>query len=66
MLPLRIGVGAVIVVMLIMFVLGFVLDFIEITFVVVPIIGPVLILRTVVNWDMLGEPWASTARREGE
>jgi len=29
--------------MLIMFLLGFVLDFIEITFVVVPIVGPVLL-----------------------
>ncbi len=35
--------GAVVVVMLAMFVLGFVLDFIEITFVVVPIVGPVLL-----------------------
>ena len=35
--------GAVLVVMLTMFVLGFVLDFIEITFVVVPIVGPVLL-----------------------
>lgn len=35
--------GAVIVVMLVMFLLGFVLDFIEITFVVVPIVGPVLL-----------------------
>jgi TRAP-type mannitol/chloroaromatic compound transport system permease large subunit len=32
-----------IVVMLLMFLLGFVLDFIEITFVVVPIVGPVLL-----------------------
>ncbi len=36
-------VGAVITVMLVMFLLGFVLDFIEITFVVVPIVGPVLL-----------------------
>ena len=35
--------GAILVVMLLMFVLGFVLDFIEITFVVVPIVGPVLL-----------------------
>jgi tripartite ATP-independent transporter DctM subunit len=35
--------GAVFVVMLVMFLLGFVLDFIEITFVVVPIVGPVLL-----------------------
>ncbi len=34
--------GAVFVVMLVMFVLGFFLDFIEITFVVVPIVAPVL------------------------
>ena len=36
-------VGAVLAVMLVMFLLGFVLDFIEITFVVVPIVGPVLL-----------------------
>jgi len=35
--------GAIIIVMLVMFLLGFVLDFIEITFVVVPIVGPVLL-----------------------
>jgi tripartite ATP-independent transporter DctM subunit len=35
--------GAVVVVMVVMFLLGFVLDFIEITFVVVPIVGPVLL-----------------------
>lgn len=35
--------GAVLVVMFVMFLLGFVLDFIEITFVVVPIVGPVLL-----------------------
>ena len=34
---------AVALVMLVMFLLGFVLDFIEITFVVVPIVGPVLL-----------------------
>ncbi len=34
---------ALLIVMLLMFALGFVLDFIEITFVVVPIIGPVLL-----------------------
>jgi TRAP-type mannitol/chloroaromatic compound transport system permease large subunit len=33
----------VISVMLLMFLLGFVLDFIEITFVVVPIVGPILL-----------------------
>ncbi len=35
--------GAVVVVMLLMFVMGFFLDFIEIIFVVVPIVGPVLL-----------------------
>jgi tripartite ATP-independent transporter DctM subunit len=35
--------GAVALVMLVMFLLGFILDFIEITFVVVPIVGPVLL-----------------------
>ena len=34
--------GALIIVMLVIFILGFILDFIEITFVVVPIVGPVL------------------------
>ncbi len=37
------AVGAMFVVMIVMFLLGFVLDFIEITFVVVPIVGPVLL-----------------------
>ncbi|HSG62834.1 MAG TPA: TRAP transporter large permease subunit [Pseudomonadales bacterium] len=36
--------GALFVVMLFMFLLGFILDFIEITFVVVPIVGPILML----------------------
>ena len=35
--------AAVATVMLLMFILGFVLDFIEITFVVVPIVGPILL-----------------------
>jgi TRAP-type mannitol/chloroaromatic compound transport system permease large subunit len=35
--------GAMVVVMLVMFVLGFFLDFIEITFVVVPMVAPVLL-----------------------
>ncbi len=34
---------AILIVMLVMFLLGFVLDFIEITFVVIPIVGPVLL-----------------------
>jgi TRAP-type mannitol/chloroaromatic compound transport system permease large subunit len=37
-------VGAVVMVMAVMFVLGFFLDFIEITFVVVPIVAPILLL----------------------
>ena len=36
-------VGATLVVMAIIFLLGFILDFIEITFVVVPIVGPILL-----------------------
>ncbi len=36
-------IGAVFVVMLVMFILGFFLDFIEITFVVVPIVAPILL-----------------------
>ena len=39
--------AAVATVMLLMFLLGFVLDFIEITFVVVPIVGPVLLMMGV-------------------
>jgi len=35
--------SAVLLVMLVMFLLGFILDFIEITFVVVPIVGPILL-----------------------
>ena len=35
--------GATFVVMLAIFLLGFILDFIEITFVVVPIVGPILL-----------------------
>ena len=36
-------IGATAVVMLVIFLLGFILDFIEITFVVVPIVGPILL-----------------------
>ncbi|NQV56224.1 MAG: TRAP transporter large permease subunit [Rhodospirillales bacterium] len=39
--------GAIIVVMAVMFVLGFFLDFIEITFVVVPIVAPVLLMTDI-------------------
>ncbi|MCC5867923.1 MAG: TRAP transporter large permease subunit [Gammaproteobacteria bacterium] len=39
--------GAMLAVMLAMFLLGFVLDFIEITFVVVPIVGPILLMMGV-------------------
>jgi len=35
--------GALLIVMLVLFLLGFILDFIEITYVVVPIVGPVLL-----------------------
>jgi TRAP-type mannitol/chloroaromatic compound transport system permease large subunit len=41
-LPGGVG-GATLVVMLTIFLLGFILDFIEITFVVVPIVGPILL-----------------------
>lgn len=37
-------VGATMIVMAVIFLLGFILDFIEITFVVVPIIGPILLM----------------------
>ncbi len=36
-------IGATLLVMVVIFLLGFILDFIEITFVVVPIVGPVLL-----------------------
>jgi tripartite ATP-independent transporter DctM subunit len=36
--------GATLTVMLVIFLLGFILDFIEITFVVVPIVGPILLM----------------------
>jgi tripartite ATP-independent transporter DctM subunit len=36
--------GATLLVMLVIFLLGFILDFIEITFVVVPIVGPILLM----------------------
>ena len=39
--------GALLAVMVVMFLLGFVLDFIEITFVVVPIVGPVLLMMDI-------------------
>ncbi len=39
--------SAMLIVMIIMFLLGFVLDFIEITFVVVPIVGPILLMMGV-------------------
>jgi len=39
--------GALAVVMLVMFLLGFFLDFIEITFVVVPIVAPILLMMGV-------------------
>jgi len=39
--------GAIATVMLVIFLLGFILDFIEITFVVVPIVGPILLMMGV-------------------
>ena len=39
--------GALIIVMAVIFLLGFILDFIEITFVVVPIVGPILMAKGV-------------------
>jgi tripartite ATP-independent transporter DctM subunit len=39
--------GAIVAVMLTMFLLGFILDFIEITFVIVPIVGPILLAMDV-------------------
>ncbi len=46
-------VGAILIVMLVMFILGFFLDFIEITFVVVPIVAPAL-LQTDISPVWLG------------
>lgn len=46
--------GAILIVMLVMFVLGFFLDFIEITFVVVPIVAPVLLANDVISPVWLG------------
>lgn len=40
-------VGAIVMVMAVMFILGFFLDFIEITFVVVPIVAPILLIMGV-------------------
>jgi TRAP-type mannitol/chloroaromatic compound transport system permease large subunit len=39
--------AATLLVMVVIFLLGFVLDFIEITFVVVPIVGPILLMMGV-------------------
>ena len=39
--------GALVIVMLVMFILGFFLDFIEITFVVVPIVAPILLMSDI-------------------
>ncbi len=46
--------GAILVVMIVMFVLGFFLDFIEITFVVVPIVAPVLLANDFISPVWLG------------
>ena len=45
---------ATLIVMIVIFVLGFILDFIEITFVVVPIVGPVLLAMGLIRFG-----WAS-------
>ncbi len=46
--------GAILLVMLVMFVLGFFLDFIEITFVVVPVVAPALLANDFVDPVWLG------------
>ena len=46
--------GAILVVMIVMFILGFFLDFIEITFVVVPIVAPVLLANDFISPVWLG------------
>ncbi|MBP5855938.1 TRAP transporter large permease subunit [Marivibrio halodurans] len=46
--------GALLIVMLIMFVLGFFLDFVEITFVVVPLVAPILLAIEAINPIWIG------------
>ncbi|MDD7911818.1 TRAP transporter large permease subunit [Pseudovibrio exalbescens] len=49
--------GAIIAVMLMMFVLGFFLDFLEIVFVVVPLVAPVLLQLPMPNGDPMSPAW---------
>ena len=49
--------GAVIVVMAIMFVLGFFLDFLEIVFVVVPLVAPVLLMLEMPDGGQMNPVW---------
>jgi TRAP-type mannitol/chloroaromatic compound transport system permease large subunit len=49
--------GAVIVVMAIMFVLGFFLDFLEIVFVVVPLVAPVLLMLDMPDGGQMSPVW---------
>ncbi len=49
--------GAIIVVMAVMFVLGFFLDFLEIVFVVVPLVAPVLLQLEMPNGEPMSPAW---------
>ena len=49
--------GALIVVMLIIFALGFFLDFLEITFVVVPLVAPVLLAMPMADGSAMNPVW---------
>ncbi len=49
--------GALLVTMALMFVLGFFLDFLEIVFVVVPLMAPVLLQLPMANGDMMNPVW---------
>jgi len=49
--------GALLVVMVASFLLGFVLEFLEITFIVVPLVAPVLLAMPMVNGDPMSPVW---------
>ena len=49
--------GAIIAVMLLMFVLGFFLDFLEIVFVVVPLVAPILLTLPMPNGEPMSPVW---------
>ena len=49
--------GAILTVMVLMFVLGFFLDFLEIVFVVVPLVAPVLLQMEMPNGDLVSPVW---------